>query len=39
VHLAQTQKYFIHKHNTQFRNYNNDSAVNSYTWPETSAVV
>jgi nuclear pore complex protein Nup62 len=38
VPLAHTQRYFIHEHNTKFTKYNNDSPVNSYTWPETSTV-
>jgi hypothetical protein len=39
VHLAQTQRYFIHKHHTQFTKYNNDFAVNKFTWTITSAVI
>jgi len=38
VLLAQTQRHFIPKQNIQFTKYNNDSAVNNFTWPETIAV-
>jgi hypothetical protein len=38
VQLAQTQTTFVQQHHTCFTNNSNDTAVNSFTLPENSAV-